>query len=110
MASKFTDPVANAATVGFLFMLLGLVRLLDGDFTPIPLITMVLYFVIGFGLWKKKLWSLYLFGGLAALSVLIFVYNLSQGVPLMIFTLLFGPVLTVGLFIWFWKARARFSK
>jgi hypothetical protein len=110
MAYKFTDPVANASTIGFLLMLIGLMRLLDGNFSPLPLLIMILYFGAGFGLWKKKLWGLYLFGGLAALSVILFLYNLSLGVPLLIFDLLLGPVINIALFVWFWNARARFSK
>lgn len=108
MASKFVDPVANAGTIGFILMLLGFVKLLSGDFSPINLGVMVLYLAIGFGLWKKKVWGLYLFGVLATLSVLLFLYFFSLGVPL--FPAIIDPILTVGLFTWFWSARTRFNQ
>ena len=111
MASKLMDPVANAGTIGFLFMLMALVQVLSvaKDFTPLAVISIVLYAVIGFGLWKKKVWALYAFGCLAALSVFVFLFNLMQVVPFLLASLV-DPILTVGLFLWFWSARERFNK
>ena len=107
--AKFTDPVANARTVGFLCLLIAVVDLLGGDFSLMGIIKIALYLAVGFGLWKRKLWGLYIFGGLAIYSVIFFLYLLSLGFPITI-TMLFDPVITVGLFAWFWSGKDRFEK
>lgn len=106
---KFLDPVANAKTLGFLFIILGIVDILGGTNNIISLIFGIIYLVIGFGLRKTKLWSVYVIGLFALMYTILRIYELSQGYELTL-GMLIEIIFNIGIFLWLYSAKNRFEK
>ena len=109
MANKFTDPVANASSVGFISILAGLAQFLGDNRTSLNYLLGILYVISGYGLWKKKLWGLYAFAFITAIAVVQVVFAVSQQNMLSGITVVFTVIQALFL-AWLWKAKDRFSK
>lgn len=105
---KFLDPVANAKTLGFLFILLGVVNIIKTIDGIVFFIMSIIFFAVGFGLRKLKLWAVYAVGVAAVLDFGFSMYALSQGAPFTLMTLL-GTVFYGGLFLWLLSAKNKFK-
>ncbi len=112
------DPVKNAKVMGFLFIILGVLKINSlivhaGESESIELILnaclTLIPFVVGIGLFQKKLWGVYGNGLLVVLIVLEIIYNYFVLATVSVGDLVSLAIYIV-LFLWFWSAKQKFSK
>lgn len=116
--SKFLSPESNATSCGGLLILFGvfgimfllsdLIRI-DKNITEIPynIFEIVMLFVVGFGLRKKKMYGIYGFFVLTAIYLIETILSYLGGYSPIGGVILFFINLALG--IWFWTARKTFS-
>jgi uncharacterized membrane protein (DUF2068 family) len=111
MAQTFLNPVKNASTLGFLYIILGVIDLLSVLTTSLSDFMGLLYaaimITVGFGLRKHKLWAIYAIGVSAALMLLQVFMLSSAGIP--ITWAVVELAIQVTLFFWLYSARKDFT-
>lgn len=114
------DPVANAKTLGILYILSSLGITLDAlfsaigtgltaSYTPINIIFIPLNLLVGIGLIKKKFWAVYLLGMEITIHIIILSYKLIMNNSLTQWDEIIGLVFGITIFFWFYSAKDRFN-
>ena len=111
MPNSLIDPVKNASTLGFIFIILGIIDLLsimsEGFQNMLGLLVAVITIAVGFGLRKHKLWAVYAIGVSAVITLVEIISMSTQGLPVTVGII--ELVLESVLFFWLYSARKSFT-
>lgn len=108
----------NAKVIGYILFILNLIDLIsalstasefEGSAVALSLIGSIGGLVVGYGLIKTKVWSIYGVGALAVYRLLLIFYNSSVGFSPTTGVLIMFAI-NVLLFFWFLSAKSKFKK
>lgn len=110
MASLELNPLKNASSLGFLYILGGIVSLLSAFTAGIDIFALLeaaIRIAVGIGLRKHKLWSIYAIGASAILGLISLFLSPTETTVFMV-GLIFVAI-DAAIFFWLFSARKSFT-